>query len=361
MATTGKLQLKPHVETWLQCLDACFRAEPQRDFDLTRSKKLPVLLHPPRAEHSGRLFDLVEADYSPLISPKDFPEYLIRTKSTGKPVRMERKEFPAGYVWSIIKKWDRWKKMQVIERIERVVNHLPAFWQRYFQRYSGGQSPYTSLWIHYENLAAQYSFVYSREPDEPLRSELDRKFPAVAIMRRIESGGAATVADIPILEEWSSPWCKLNCETEHREGTKILRGLSTNACTGQAAFTNGLTAVGNTLSVLYAAALALDIQARHHQALAVVHRWGNEWELHVSGFLRNLGNEAYIDRLLPALPLRAVGSSQLEQQKRVLAAKRASKLRNRADKITPKNSPKAPPIPRKAQRKQNKSTPRVPR
>jgi hypothetical protein len=335
MASTSKTALKPHVARWLDELDTCFEERKEWSPTARRFVKREVLRHPPLAEHIGRLHDLIESDYSPLVARSEVDEYIRKLEKSGKGVPLARKEFPADYYWTIIKKWDRWRKLRVIKRIERYVRLLPEFWENQWRLHGGSVSPYTREWIHYKNLADQYAFVYGCEPDAKRRAELDRKFPAVAVMQRIERGGAARGTDIKILERWASPWSKEHSESLYQQLNKRLRQLDNRAELRKEPIENLIEELRDGVGALYAAVLAKEIQARHERALVAVHHWENGWGMHVSGYFSQLGNEEYIKRLLPILPLLRVGSPRLEQEKRIKKAKRASGARRKSVRVGP--------------------------
>ena len=144
--------------------------------------------------------------------------------STAKPILKPHvkwwiDEFDACYI--IIKKWDRcWKKLRIIKRLDDYVKDLEKLWERrYWHERGGPVSPYTRQWIHYENLAWQ-NF---HEPDAKRRAELDKQFPAVAVMRRIERGEAARAEDTDVLQSWASPWCKKHVISNAKELEKNRR------------------------------------------------------------------------------------------------------------------------------------------
>lgn len=114
-----------------------------------------------------------------------------------------------------------------------------------------------------------------------------KKFPAVAVMKRIERGGAAQASDIKVLKELASPWIKEHATPLYGLMNKRLRNLDMIANFRH----ERIDELWGLADVLYAGSLAKDIQARHERALAVVRRWENGWEAHVSGFLRWIGNE----------------------------------------------------------------------
>lgn len=280
-----------------------------------------VLIMP--ATHIGKLHGLIQADYSPIMNRAEADVYFRKLHESDEQVPLDRKEFPAGYYWSIIKKWDRcWKKLRIIKRLDDYVKNLEKLWERrYWHERGGPVSPYTRQWIHYENLARQKF----HEPDAKRRAELDKQFPAVAVMRRIQRGEAARAADIDALQEWVSPWCKEHVTSNAKELEKKLRLFDARQAELRK---QGIDGLREQASALYAAVLAKDIQARHERVLAeVVRRWGSEWEDRVSMFFRFLGNADYIDHLLPILPLRNVCDLRSEQKNRIKAAKKASAAR----------------------------------
>ena len=152
MARTAKRALKRHVEAWLSELDACFKKRKQEwEWDPGKRKPvyLDVLAYPAPVEHTQRLHQLIQADYSPLIPRASMNEYIRKLESSGERVPLERKEFPANHYWIIIKKWNRWRRLRVIPRIERYVNRHCEFWESEWNLRGGRVSPYTREWIQY--------------------------------------------------------------------------------------------------------------------------------------------------------------------------------------------------------------------
>ena len=152
MARTAKPALRRAVAAWLDELDECFEERDEHDSITGVSGKRKALVHPPLAGHVGRLHALISADYSPIVQQNELEKYERRMKKSGKRVPLKRKEFPAGYYWTIIKKWDRtWGKLRVIRRIRQYVRALPEFWNSYWEQHGGSRSPYVQQWIHCEN------------------------------------------------------------------------------------------------------------------------------------------------------------------------------------------------------------------
>ena len=286
---------------------------------------LDVLAYPAPVEHTQRLHQLIQADYSPLIPRASMNEYIRKLESSGERVPLERKEFPANHYWIIIKKWNRWRRLRVIPRIERYVNRHCEFWESEWNLRGGRVSPYTREWIQYENLVDAHQLIYGCEPEEGQRRKWEKQFPAVSIMQRIERGEAARAADIEALERFASPWCKKHATPIRKNlHTGLIKlDMRTELCNCR------IPELRDGVAVLYAAVLAQDIQARHQRAMAVVRRWEKKHGQHVSAYFRALGNVKYIHRLREIMPLRRVGDPTLEQKKRIKDAKWASAKRVR--------------------------------
>lgn len=318
MSATAKRKLKPYVAAWLDELTSCYERREVWNPILGRTMEQSVLAHPPPAEHTGRLHGLIEADYSPLVSNSKIDEYMQCLQASGKRVPLERANFPAGYYWTIIKKWDRWKKLRVIARIKQYAMDVKNLWEEHWQLHGGEKSPYTREWIRHDNLVNAHQYVYGVCGMEQ-RKLLDRKYPAVAVMRRIETGGASSLADIDVLERLSSPWCEQHVKPRHDALIKSLAILQLNEDKKQALRTDS--------GALYSAVLAQDIEARHQRALTIVKSWNNAWGQHIAGYLETLGNTAYIRLLREEMPLRRVGDPEWKQSLRTKKAKQASNKR----------------------------------
>ena len=224
MASTAKLALKAHVADWLAELDACYEMREVWHPEKARVIEQRVLVHPPLAKHTGTLHRLIQADYSSLIPKSEMDEYRKKLEANGHRVPLERSSFQAGYRWAIIKKWDRWKKLRVVERIANYEKDVVTHWEQFWGLHGGAVSPYTREWIQYENLIDAHRCVFG-EPDEKQYSRWDSQFPAVAVMRRIEGGEPSRGADIVVLEKWASPWCKEHVFAGANELIKRLSSL----------------------------------------------------------------------------------------------------------------------------------------
>ena len=119
MASTAKLALKPYVAAWLDELDACYELREAWNPALGCVMEQRVLIHPPVAQHTGRLHHLIQSDYSPLVKKSKIDEYMESLRASGQRVPLSRSNFHVSYFWDIIKKWDRWKSLLVIKRIDQ--------------------------------------------------------------------------------------------------------------------------------------------------------------------------------------------------------------------------------------------------
>jgi hypothetical protein len=339
MASTGKLKLKAPLESWLSGLDSCFQIREQWDATVGRPVARPLLIRLAKPEHTGWLRRLLAADYSPIISRLEANAYFKDLEASGKAVPVDRSKFPAGHQWDIIKKWNLWKRLRVIPRIEAYVNAFPQFWKNYCQQHGGPVSPFTSLWIHHQNLVNTHHFLHQERSSEKL-AQIDRQFPAVAIMQRIQQGCAPVAGDIKKLEPLASSWCKehaIPVQAHLKRGLGRQLALQSNRLEQQL-----IDDVKNSVDVLYAALLAADVQAQHQRSMTAVAAWNREWDVIAAGFLRALGNERYIRTLREIIPLSRAGDPTFEQQLRKKAAKKASQKRNpRLGKAKKKTHPKS--------------------
>jgi hypothetical protein len=323
MADTAKRALKPYVEAWLGELDACYEMREVWCPQLGRQTERRVLVHPPPAEHTGRLHRLIQADYSPLVPASQIDAYMSNLEASAQRVPLERKNFPADYYWSIIKKWNRWRKLRVIARLDQYAKDIAKLWEDHWRLHGGDKSPYTRQWIQYENLVDAYRRSYGGGPDRQHGAQWDQEFPVVAVMRRMERGEAPRGEDIATLEPLASPWCRQHVSSDARELMKKLRSLDTRRAELRDERIDDLR---QKAAALYAALLAQDIQARHERALHAVNRWNSGWGDHVAAYFRTLGNRVYIRRLRKVMPMPGVGDPEWAQKARMEKVRRAGRV-----------------------------------
>jgi hypothetical protein len=331
--------IKPYVEGWLNQLDSHFETRKKRDFETGLLVPHRRLKHPASAKHFGDLFGLIEGDYLPVLSREEFIRDEKERKQSGASVPVTRREFPSGYCWSIIMKWNRaWTTFQVVRRLTKYVDGLKKYWQEHWRTQMGGTgSPYTEQWIHYDNLVAQHRLIFG-EPTGAEHDVWETQFPAVAVMKRIEEGGAACATDIQVLEPLASEWCKTLAAKVWEPMCAGFKLLENNAALRKAGI-DWVPELQEHATALYAAALAKDIQQRHERGVAVCLAWINGWGDCVSACLQTLANPVFIQQLQAVLPLRDVSAPALQQKKRKSAGKRRSAKKTRAAKYK-ENRPK---------------------
>ena len=329
MSKNAKSELRDHVAAWLAELDSCYETQEKFPPIKRRLKKRRVLIHPLMVEHTGKLHHLIKADYSHLLKKSEVKKYPKKLLAKKLPVPLERSNFPADYYWTIIKKWNRWKKLRVIERIEEYVKDLVSFWERQWLLHGGAASPYTRQWIQYDNLLDAHRSVHGCEAGSKQLAQWDREFPPVAVMRRIERGEPARSSDGAILEALASPWCKQQVSPDAQVLIKKLRLLEVKRAELRG---EGIDELCVKASTLYAAVLAQDIQARHQAALAVVRSWNSGWGQHISAYFSTLANADYIRRLRKIMPMQSVGDPEWAQKLRIKNAKEKSAKKSEVER-----------------------------
>jgi hypothetical protein len=177
---------------------------------------------------------------------------------------------------------------------------------------------------------------------DAIRADLDRQFPAVGVMKRIQRGGLPAPSDIEVLEPLVKSRCGQQAFGARKKLVLCLKKLKARADMGRQDAQAEFEEITLASDSLYALLLAYDIQAQQKRELAdaVVCDWNGECGLRTSGFLRCLGNASYIKALRQIMPLPRVGDPVLERRIRAKHLRSARDLRKKAafaDGIATKN------------------------